>query len=148
MKLLAALLFVASAALASQAFACPHSAPPQVTQRLEPLLKALEASRKDGRHWDQVYEREFEHLMSATDPISREARIAAMSYYLGESHGVIIACRVAKDGVPMVRVLQLYERCNMMPSTELLPSGHPSHHRAKALRIIRERSWKQNCVFE
>jgi hypothetical protein len=71
-----------------------------------------------------------------------------MSYYLGESHGVIITCRVAADGEAIVRTLELYNQCDIMPSSEALPTVHPSIHRDKALRIIRERSWKKDCVFE
>jgi len=82
MKSAVATLVLSYAVVASAADSCPTSAPRAVQERLEPVLRSLAAAREGQRDWDPTYEREFDRLLRANDPISREARIAAMSYYL------------------------------------------------------------------
>jgi hypothetical protein len=148
MKSALAAVVLCAATLATAADSCPTSAPRAVQERLEPVLRSLASARDGQREWDTTYEQQFARLMRAQDPISREARVAAMSYYLGESHATIIVCRVAQDGAAAVPTLEQYNRCALMPDRRSLTAVHPSILRDRALRIISEGSWKQSCIFE
>jgi hypothetical protein len=148
MKTIAFALCVAVLPLAEAAETCPKSMPHAVERRLEPLLRSLKVARTAQRAWDTRYEKQFEKLLSAKDPVAMEARVAAMSYYLGESHSTIIVCRVAQDGAAVLATLKRYSACAMLPAKEVLPRTEVPLLRERALKIIEEQSWNQSCVFE
>lgn len=60
---------------------------PRVERLLKPVLLALAAHMRSNREWDAAYDKAFYKLLKMKGPDAREAQVALMAYYTGESYG-------------------------------------------------------------
>jgi hypothetical protein len=110
---------------------------PDVEAKLLPVLMATaEAMRKND--WsDKAYEDSLEALLDAKDEVSAEARVALMDYPISTAYAEQLSCAVSIGGTKALQLLQLYMRCDIVPSQSPVHRDH-----TRGLRAITITAWQ------
>lgn len=142
------LIFVFAAHVCAEELVCPRALSPAVEAKLKPVLSARDRAAKRNDWWDKGYEREIGILFNAKDRASIEARVALMDYYIGEAYGEELVCVIALDGAETVKLLELYEQCDIQPKRNLGLRRHGSPLRGYAKRLVQEGHAKESCTYD
>ena len=127
---------------------CPPLLPPEVEAALVPVLEARATALRLKIEWDKNYEKAFVSLLNAKTKAASQARVALMDYYVGEAYGEELVCAVAQDAANVCSLLELHSRCDIKPTTSVLPRDRTLPLREFALKLLKNGNAKQSCTFE
>ena len=113
---------------------------------LLPVLDARAEALRQHIEWDKRYDHAFESLLQAKGSAAREARVALMDYYIGESYAEELVCAVAMDNSP--RLLRLYSTCDIQPARSPIPRERTLPLRKYALELITKGDVKPRCTYK
>jgi hypothetical protein len=145
-KLVAILAFGTMAQVATAE--CPKQMPKAVEAKVLPILRAQADADARRADFDPTVEELLFDLLDRSDPVSIEAKVALMDYYLGEGNAESLVCSVALNGKAAESILLRYGTCDIQPSESPSPRDHTHPLRLQALKLIRSGKAKEGCTFE
>ena len=92
--------------------------PPDVDALVKPVLLASVAAQRQGRFPDQAFERELYQLLETQGTVALEAKVAMMSYYIGEHYGEELLEAALQDAMQSDALVARYEKCRPHVSFE------------------------------
>jgi len=124
---------------------CPTSLPPAVEARLLPILEATRDALRTDK-WDtHSYEAKLDALLAARDSVSVETLVALLDYPISASYSEAISCHLSVGGPRTLRLLHLYQRCDIRPTRSPVARKHPSILRSQTIAEWETSGGKGSC---